>query len=171
MLVQQKEEKKQTENEETSLNNDQTEKSIEKSIPASASSLNCSLNDSSVNGSLIINPNSGTVKGTINHVRTSIKQVFERSSETHATNPVLNAQLNNVIIYSLHDSINYDMLSDSIDQSVYDEKGNGANLKVVRKFSERNQAYKFLAVNEAFYFRFICIYLMCGIIIFRGIMK
>lgn len=141
MLIQHKEDIV-AERDETSLN-----KSIEKSSPVSEGSLDSSLSSSM--SSIIINASSGTVRGTTNHVRASIKQVFERSSETHATNPVLNAQLNNVSIYSLHESSNYDILNDSIDQSYNTQgaKAAAASAHVARKFSETNQAYNFLAVS------------------------
>ncbi len=99
--------------------------------------------DNSSTTSAIINSKSGTIRGNLNHVKTSVKKVFER--EALMTYPVLNAQLNDVSITSLHQSNNYNEINDSInlspttefDESVYSRiiKLNGKSLNFLAVFN------------------------------------
>ncbi len=110
--------------------------------PCPVSQILSTYSDESSTASVIINAKSGTIRGNMNHVKTSVKKVFEKGK--HITYPV-NAQLNDVSITSLHQSNNYNVLSDSIDLSIYDEKPpNESAYTRVMKLNEKS--LNFLAV-------------------------
>ena len=114
----------------------------------------CLDSDQTTSNGLIVSRQSGTIRGNLNHVKNTVRNVFAK--ESHITSPIANAQLNNVSINSLHEACNYDIDSDSIDQSAYIE------VKNLKKPNENNA----LAVSLSHFILFDLIFILFNINLF-----